>query len=511
MNETKSTNKVSFINLLYNYGNAIFIIINGLILMPIYLRHFSIATYGSYLSSGNIISILGLLDGGMSFVLTQKLSSAFYRKDLKEFSNTLGSSFFLSFTILLIFVLTGFALVFFIPDLVKAELDQSKNIQIAFILSAISAGFGIIFHNLSSIFQALLQVKKSGNANIVSIIFGVITTLFSLYLGIGVISIPLGLLVKNTIGNLVLIYHLYFLLIKEKIPKIKLKYQPTLYLVKSIIPMFFGGISKSLITNSQLLIITNFISPTASAIYFITGRIYLVCESFIAPIGSSIFGSISKIFTEQNIENTRKSVLTIFSIFNTFSILIISISFILNESFITLFLGNEKYGGLTLSILLAINVFLSSRFSFLSTILYSLGVFGKTVLFDTLGGIIRVIIILLTIGKIGYISIPIAELFTSLILLGYYINKLVINKLELLKSNSTKFIISGWRNFILLVLLIIIWKFVFHRSNNWSSFIFEAISFFIISFFISILLNNDLKQFIINIKSNLKSQIIKNV
>lgn len=75
-----SKTKSSIINLLFNYANVSFVIINGLILVPLYLTYFSVGTYGSYLSSGNIVGMLGLLEGGMSYVLTQRLSNCYVKK-----------------------------------------------------------------------------------------------------------------------------------------------------------------------------------------------------------------------------------------------------------------------------------------------------------------------------------------------------------------------------------------------------------------------------------------------
>lgn len=301
-----SKTKSSIINLLFNYANVSFVIINGLILVPLYLTYFSVGTYGSYLSSGNIVGMLGLLEGGMSYVLTQRLSNCYVKKNLTEFSKILGSGLFMSLSIFLLLVSIGFILFPFISDWVKAEPNEYKNIQYAFLFSAIGAGLNIVYHNISSVFQALLKVSICGFANIISIVIGIVSTLLGLKFGLGVVAIPLGVLIRGAVGVFILVFSLIKFFMKEKFPRIQIDKLITKDLIKSVLPMFGGGVAKSLVTNSQLLIITNFINPTASAVFFITGRIYQVCDSFLAPVGSSIFSSISQIVGEGNKEVIKK-------------------------------------------------------------------------------------------------------------------------------------------------------------------------------------------------------------
>lgn len=466
-----SKTKASIVNLFFNYANASFAIINGLVLVPLYLTYFSVGTYGSYLSSGNIVGMLGLLEGGMAFVLTQKLAFSYAKKDLEGFSKILGSGLFISVSIAIVLFIIGMAIFPFISDWVKAEPNQYQNIQYAFLYSAVGAGFNILFHNISAVFQALLKVTVSGFANLISIFFGITTTLLGLKFGLGVVAIPLGILARGFVGVSILIVSLIRILKRERLTKIQITKVDSSELIKSVLPMFGGGVAKSLVTNSQLLIITNFINPTASAVFFITGRIYQVCDSFLAPVGSSIFSSISQFFGEGDNEKVKKSIIKVFSLFNGVSAFLLSISLILNYSFVTLLLGSDQYGGFGLSILLCINMLFYTRFNFISVNLYALGVFGKTVFYDAVGSFLRIIIIFILIRYIGYLALPLAELFSSLLLLGYFLNRLIIKKLELNNIESKRFILSGLKLFSILFSIAIPIIYLLPKVENWCYFI----------------------------------------
>lgn len=67
-----STYKASIYNYLFNSINAIIVIINGIVMVPIYFHYMSVSTYGAWLATGNMVAMLGLLESGFSSVITQK-------------------------------------------------------------------------------------------------------------------------------------------------------------------------------------------------------------------------------------------------------------------------------------------------------------------------------------------------------------------------------------------------------------------------------------------------------
>lgn len=490
-----SKKKVSIVNLLFNYANTLFLIVNGLVLLPMYLTHFSINTYGSYLSSGNIVGMLGLLDAGMSLVLTQKLSTSYAKKDFKSFTQILGAGLFLSFILTVLLVLISLLLLPFIPDWVKAEPNEYKNIQYAFLLSAIGAGLNISCQNLSSVFQSWLKVKVSGYANVISAILGIISTFVGLKLGLGVVSIPLGVFVKGLLSVIVLAVFLIINLRRDKYPQIVIKKDYCIDLIKSCLPVLGGNVTKSFIDNSQLLVITNFINPAASAIFVITNKVYQVCSTLLAPIGSSIYSSISQLVGEGDSNKIKESIIKVFTYFSLFSAIILSTGLALNSAFISLWVGPENFGGILLSILLCINVFVSSRFVFVNFNLFALGIFGKTVLYDQISSVIRVILIFALIRTIGFIAIPISELLSITFLSGYFVNKLIVNKLDLNHQEIIKFISSGLFIFIGSVFVAIIWQYFFPLAKNWVILIGQSIAFLSLLSILVFLCSNEARIF----------------
>ena len=503
-----SKKKASIVNLLFNYANAIFAIINGLVLVPMYLRYFSVGTYGSFLSSGNIVAMLGLLEGGTSLVLTQRLSGSYAKKDLNTFSNQMGAGLFISISLTGLLILVGLGLFPFIADWVKAEPKEYKHLQYAFLLSAIGAGLSITFNNISAVFQSWLKVHISGATNLISILLGVASTLLGLKLGLGVVSIPLGILVRSFFGVTVLSISLLIILKKENYPPIRIGKLHCIELMKSALPVLGGNIAKSLVTNSQLLIITQFINPTASAVFFITGRIYLVCDSFLAPIGSSIFSSISQIVGEGNIDKIKRNLTSIFILFSAFAAVILSSSFVLNKAFISILLGPDKFGGVALSAFLCVNMFLNTRFDFLNFNLFALGIFGKTVLYDQIAAAVRILLIFTLIRYIGYIAVPVAEFSSTILLIGYFINKLILNRLGMKGGEAVRFVLSGYRSVLIAAGTAVIWYLCVPAAMHWYSFVAQATVYAVINGGIIFSSTKEARALIHNLFTHLKERYV---
>ena len=102
INETKAT----VVNLLFNYGTTIVLIINSIVLVPFYLNYMSFSEYGAWLTAIATINIIMIIDPGISSVSSQRLSQFFSEDSDKDFQSTFLSSLLIAsfFTVLTFFI-----------------------------------------------------------------------------------------------------------------------------------------------------------------------------------------------------------------------------------------------------------------------------------------------------------------------------------------------------------------------------------------------------------------------
>ena len=138
-----NTYKASIYNFLFNSINAIVVIVNGIVMVPIYFHYMSVSTYGAWLASGNVVALLGLLESGLSFVVTQKLAAALSENDMYRFRKLAGSNILSALLISIIIFSAGIIIAPHISDIIHVEDTVRKDITYAFIISVVASGISI--------------------------------------------------------------------------------------------------------------------------------------------------------------------------------------------------------------------------------------------------------------------------------------------------------------------------------------------------------------------------------
>src|SRR4051794_23178269 len=91
MNPSASRRRAAAGNLLFNYAGLVLSVTKNIALVPLYLRHFDLSTYGAWLATGNVLGMLGLVDGGFGIVLSQRLASLWGAGDRERFASVAGA------------------------------------------------------------------------------------------------------------------------------------------------------------------------------------------------------------------------------------------------------------------------------------------------------------------------------------------------------------------------------------------------------------------------------------
>lgn len=487
-----SKKKASIINLIINYANTFFLVVNGLILVPVYFKFFSLSIYGSYLATANIVGILSLLEFGLSLVLTQKLSYFYKTEDYRSFHKIMKAGFVISFVLISFLVIIALIISPYVPIWVKALPNDYSSIKYAFIINAVGMAFFLYSNTLTSVFQAWFKVQISGVVNVVSALLGILSTVLALYMGFGVLSISFGIFTRGLVCVIGLIPFLIVNLKKGNYPKSRVGKEIYTDLIKSSLPVFGNTVSKSLIDNIQILILTSFVNPTATAIFALTTKVYQLCNNLLAPIGSSIFSSLSQLVSDKDKTYLNSVILKVFSLFTLFSLLLLTTGFALNNSFMSLWVGSDKSGGFFLSLMVCINMFVSTRFAYMNFNLFALGVFGKTVFYDQLGAICRLILIFSLIRTLGIVAIPISELIATLIFSGYFLNRLFIQRMQFNRNEAVQIIFGGVVEFGVFLVLGIAFQSLFPHAQSWLELVLQSVVFVIIIFISLLFLRKDI-------------------
>ncbi|MGM1057001.1 MAG: oligosaccharide flippase family protein [Bacteroidota bacterium] len=402
-------------------------IINGIIMVPLYFKFMPISTYGAWLATGNVVAMLGLLESGFAGVITQKMAVALSMNDEKKFFQLAGANIYTALLMAITLFLLGLSISPFVANWVNAEESIQQSITIAFIVSLASAAISLVVSLFGAFPQVWQETKKVGLISTVVNIIGIISLIIYLYAGFGVVSLALAYLTRALLN---LIGQGSWILMKWK--KLNLS-SPTLNLsvigdlLKECFYPLLSRTSGVIMGNSQSFIIAMFISPTLAAVYDISSKVAVVACNFVSMVNGSFFGLFSLTFASKNkieINNLIKSVSTFFMSV-LFSALLYSIVF--TKSIVHFWVGLDKYGGDLLLVFIVIALLITQLKLYLNNLLYTGGLINKSAKLDVLSMILYVTLLLAIIEPAQIYAIPIATFGSGIVFIGMYLNLLKKN------------------------------------------------------------------------------------
>ena len=414
----------SIYNYLSNSLNAIVMLINGIVLVPFYFQYMSLSTYGAWLASGNVVAMLGMLESGLSIVITQKLSVAHKNNDSTHISLLAGANIFSAIIISLIIFFIGLIISFFVADLINADILIKQDITIAFIVALAASTLSI----MTSLFGAFPQVwqdtKTVGIIGIIANIIGIISTIIYLLVGFGVIALALAYFTRallNLIGQCIWIFIKWR---KCNYPKPKYDFTIVLNLLKDCFYPFLSKLSTVVMNNSQSFIISSFINPGMAAIYDITQKVIVVLSNFVNMTNVSFFALYSLTFASKNRIEINNIIIKIANIFMILLFTAVLYSAVFTKSFVHFWVGLDKYGGDILLLMIVFSVLVSQIKQYTNILLQAGGMISKSAKLDIMSMILFVILLLSFIKSAGIYTIPVATIFSGLIFIVLYLRLL---------------------------------------------------------------------------------------
>lgn len=133
--------KASLINIFFNYGTTIVLIINSIFLVPFYLNYMSLSDYGAWLTAIAALNIIMLIDPGVSSVSSQRMAKSFSENSDQLFQEVFLSSLLLSIFFFFCTLLIGFIASSYAIDLLNYEgKERIEELKLAINIHSYRAG-----------------------------------------------------------------------------------------------------------------------------------------------------------------------------------------------------------------------------------------------------------------------------------------------------------------------------------------------------------------------------------
>ena len=407
--------RAALANLSFGSVNVGLTLVAGLLLVPWYLRHFDLATYGAWLASGSVVSAIAVFESGLSSVLTRRLAGANASGETLAFARLASSGLALAFAIGVLVMAIGLAVSPFVPAWVHAPADQYDNLRRAMQIASVAAGASVVFINLGAIPQAWQQTVAPGIIGTMAFLANVVVILVLLRLGAGVVALAggrLALALTYVIGYVVYIlrhWRLKGLVLHAPVPATSLE------IWRESRSLLAAQIANTVSSNMEAFVAAALVSPQAAAVVSLTGKLVSTVRMFLEHVGSAAFAGVTIAKQRLTPDGFRRLLQEFLTIATSLSGIGVGCALAISPSLIPKWVGGAAYGGTVLLLLIALSDVLGFRKGIMAWLLLAGAQTKSVARIAVLEAILRPVALVAAVAALGIHGVPLAGAVASAI------------------------------------------------------------------------------------------------
>ncbi len=422
-NKSESRTQTTVWNFFFLNIRFIVSIINGVLIIPLYLHFIDSPIYGAWLATGNILSWITIVDPGVGGVILQRIGFAIGRKDNKEVGMAIASGTAISILLFFLCVIAGYAVSFFIGSFANIDMRYRADITSAFRIGIWGTALSLLSNTFTNIILAYQKTKLHGV--FVNSIMGasILVTVVLLFNNFGVYALAYNSLFT---GFSTLVYALILTGILVKKHSIHLSFEKDYlkHFSKVFAYTFSSRLFETIASNVDLILVSRYLGSQYVTALDLSRRPLKIVTGLANNVSISMLPALSHLFGSGDNARIRVVTIRIWTIILWLSGIIVGGFILFNYSFMMNWVGKRFWISTTNNNLLCISFFLLSIGYNLSNITYSMGDIKNNSLINVVRNSIYLILLYLLTKSLGITGVILAFGLPVLILLIYYPRKL---------------------------------------------------------------------------------------
>jgi O-antigen/teichoic acid export membrane protein len=396
-------------NLLFNYANSAVLMLCGLVLTPIYLGSIPETTFGVWLATGNLVAWLSLVDPGLNAVVQQRIAAAYASGDNLAVGRLRTHSYVLSILLALAIAAIGLAAAPWVSRFVtRLACERPGDVMNAYywacvVTGAMTAAYGTAVVNIGM--QAPIA---AGAIQLVSQVGSLVTILGLLHAGLGVASIPLGLLAQAIVLVVGHVAYSAWRFTRESIPA-SLSLAGAKAVLRDSRGTIMSRLAGALTTNTDMLVAAAFLGPSQAVAANMTQKGPGLLRMFIDRVSHSAMPSLSAIHGGSDSDRSGRSAALLLRAVIWLAIPAAVGIMLFNRTFVGLWVGRQHYAGDVATAIIALTVIAMGLEVTLSNLATAFGLFqanGRLQLIKSVLSGVLAVVLAWSLGLRGLLAAP---------------------------------------------------------------------------------------------------------
>lgn len=411
---TPSRRRAAYATLIGGYVNIGVVIVQGVLLVPLYLYYIGPKLYGAWLGSGDIVGWLAIADMGLASLMIQRIGLAYGQQNGRLVSQYLTTGLLMQLLMVTLLVAGTVLVSNWIPSLMSIHGVESNVLAGSIILAGVASGFSILSNGVAGFAMALQRTVFMTIAALVGALIGISITVVLLTQGWGLWAIPIGWVAREgctLIGNGIYAVLLYRSTIYSPLTTSRYVLKDFIVVLPSMFAAKLGG---ALASRSEAALIAVFIRPEIATLYVLTKRAADIVRMVLDRFGSATFAGFSHLIGSGHKNRAVDVYQEIMGLYTPIAIIAITVYMAINQTFVTVWAGKDMFGGQVLTILIGLAVLTSAGGNLINYLYGATGQIARSSQILLVEGILRLGIMALLLYWLGINGLPLAMILTSM-------------------------------------------------------------------------------------------------
>lgn len=418
-------------NAVGHFTAVVLLLVQGVLLAPLYLHYLDAELYGAWLAVGTVVAWLQLADPGVSRILMQRIAAASGAGSRDHLSSLITTGVMLGVPVTLVPLLAipfTSEIVSYIP---LSGVGPRAELAEAVFYALLASHVTLLAFIPGGVAIGLQMARTSLVAHALGSIAGITGTIAMLHAGLGVISLPLGLLIRSGSSGLVNLFSVGWWLSRHGLLRVYFVRGGIREFVGTSAVMFVSRLGETLVSQLDPI----FAAQGGSTIY--TARLGLTTRPYDLGqmLGSRVVPALVPGLSHLHGEGGRPQLIGIIEKLAAGLGLIVGFTagsvVALNGVFVGLWVGPDMYAGGMVSGLLAIQAVAYVFRSSLNELVYAVGALRANAVTMLSEGVARLLCQIAVMHFLSWHYLPLGAI-TSIALTSLWLSPLFLaRQLEL--------------------------------------------------------------------------------
>ena len=395
------------------YVNLLLLVVQGLVLVPVYLRFLGAEVFGAWMASGDLLGWLAVLDMGIAGISQQRMAAAHGRGDHRVIGDYFGTGLMVQAVLVGVLTLLAVAAAPFVPGWMRLQGEAGAELAACFAVAGLATGLGLLGNVVSALALSTQRMVFVNLAIFGAGVAGLGATLALLLSGHGLWALALGMLVRS--GTLLLAVggHAAYVLRRDLQVRARLRWE---------VAREFSGLSgvsvltmlgNTAVGRSDAVLVALFFGPVAVTPYMLTRRAADLLAMFLARIGGAVYPGFAHLVGSGDHARAARVLGQVARVYFAAAVPTGALYLALNRTFVELWVGSGQYAGQLVTVLVGLNVLVVGWGALLLYLLGATGSLRASGLGIFAEAVVRVGLALSLLVTWGVPGLPLAGVATS--------------------------------------------------------------------------------------------------